>query len=388
MGQNAEILFQITEDQLETGLRGMPIGYCTTSYVDPISGLHYRGHPISHFINAKPEEVIFLLLTQGGRLKMSLPDFVKQLRRRSGLSQKTIDAVMALPRVGHPMKLFTTAILLLGMHEGQGDLFEDALNLIAKLPDLTALVINYHAYGEGITPPTDEKIGYVSRFVEMLKLPSEVDRAHLDEVMRLFYILHEDHGGGNLSTFVGKAVASGREDLYGSIASSMLALAGPRHGRANQECLEFTNQLMAELGDNATVEGVKTALEERLARGQVIYGFGHAVLRAEDSRATILYDLLEKQYKDQPIARMALLLRQAGTEVLKKNPKVQNPYPNVDAASGPLLVAAGYAYPEYYTLLFGFSRISGITAQILYETLFARAGKGVPIYRPEYIYID
>lgn len=387
MTMNSPILFQITQDGLETGLRGMPIGYCTTSHVDPMAGLHYRGHPISHFISAKPEEVLYMLFTQGGRVKMGLADFVKEMRRRAGLSPQTVASVMALPRSGHPMALYSAAVLLLGMHEGQGDLMEDALNLIAKIPDLTALVINYHAHGEGIVP-SDEKMGYVERFCHLLTLDPQVNRSAFGEVMRLFYILHEDHGGGNLSTFVGKAVASGREDIYGSIAAALLALAGPRHGRANQECLEFTQQLLAELGENATMAQVEEALEQKIAQNKVIFGFGHAVLRAEDSRATILFDLLEKEYGEHPIAKMALLLRKAGTAVLKRNPKIQNPYPNVDAASGPLLVAAGYPYSEYYTLLFGFSRISGITSQIVYETLFARGGKGVPIYRPEYLYID
>lgn len=382
-----EVLFQITSDQLETGLRGMPIGYCTTSFVDPIKGLHYRGHPLSHFLGAKPEEVMYLLFSQGGRVKMGLAEFVEKLQQKAKLSQATIDSILALPRQGHPMKLFVTAILILGMQESQGDYFEDALNLIAKLPALTALVINHHMHGN-VTEFTQKEGNYIQRFTEALDLSSEIDRKAFEEAITLFYILHMDHGGGNLSTFVGKAVASGREDMYGSIASAMLALAGPRHGRANQECLEFVGRLLSELGQDVSLEVLKDYLEKELTAGKVIYGFGHAVLRAEDSRAQIIFDLLKKQYSEDPIAKMALLLREAGTAVLKKNPKVQNPYPNVDCASGALLMAAGYRYPEYYTLLFGFSRSMGIVAQILYETVFARNGKGVPIYRPEYFYID
>jgi len=83
---------------------------------------------------------------------------------------------------------------------------------------------------------------------------------------------------------------------------------------------------------------------------------------------------------------MAMLLREAGPKVLKENPKVSNPYPNVDAISGALLTAAGFSFPEYYTVMFGMSRIVGIAIQIVYERCEAREGKGVAIYRPKYFY--
>ena len=69
----------------------------------------------------------------------------------------------------------------------------------------------------------------------------EADR--MNRVLRFFFILHMDHGGGNLSTFSGKAVASGRASIYASISSAMSALSGPLHGRANQSCLEFVKRI-------------------------------------------------------------------------------------------------------------------------------------------------
>ncbi|MDB6081234.1 MAG: gltA [Chlamydiia bacterium] len=55
------ILFEITKEDLETGLRGYPVGYCTTSYVEPTKGLFYVGKPIDELAKREPEEVIFLL---------------------------------------------------------------------------------------------------------------------------------------------------------------------------------------------------------------------------------------------------------------------------------------------------------------------------------------
>jgi len=253
------------------------------------------------------------------------------------------------------------------------------LKLIATLPEVAAHVINGHR-GEK-TPASRPELGYMENFAQMIHAEGE-----LPAVLRLFNVLHYDHGGGNLSAFVGKAVASGLEDLEGSIAAAMNALAGPRHGRANQECLAFTQEVVASLGKNLTEEGVEQFVRGKLERKELIYGFGHAVLRVEDPRATVLYEMAEKLFPEHPLVKAALLLRTAGTKVLKENPKISNPYPNVDAISGVLLTAAGFPHPEYYTVLFGLARSVGIAIQIVYERCEARGGKGTPIIRPKYLF--
>ena len=282
------------------------------------------------------------------------------------------------------MKLFSIALLMLGMFEASGDYREDCLNLIAKIPHLTAAVINHHA-GWAATPDPDPNLEYMENFTHMLRVP-HANAQELTRAFKLFNVLHYDHGGGNLSTFVGKAVASGLEDMYGSVASAMCALAGPRHGRANQECLEFVRLTLEQVGESATEEDVEQFIRKRLANNQLVFGFGHAVLRVEDPRATVQYDFVKKYYPEHPLVKMALLLRKAGSKVLAENPKISDPHPNVDAISGTLLTVSGFAYPEYYTILFGLSRIVGISIQIVYERLEARGGKGTPIVRPKYLF--
>ncbi len=380
---NKKILFEITEDHLETGMRGFPVGYCVTSTVDPKKGLFYINNPIDTLANWEPEEVIYLLFHGKEGTDKQVEDFKKDLDRRSTCSEETLDAITKLPRKGHPMALFSAALLILGMEELKNDYREDCLNLIAKLPQLTATVINYHA-GWGKTPPSRPELGYMENFSHMLQVPNKSDA--LTHVLKLFNILHYDHGGGNLSAFVGKAVASGLADLYGSISSAMNALAGPRHGRANQECLHFVERMISLCGEEATEAQVEQAIRDLLERKELIYGFGHAVLRVEDPRATVQYDLAKKLYPTHPLVKMAFLIRTAGTKVLKENPKVACPYPNVDAISGTLLTAAGFPYPDYYTVLFGLSRAVGIAIQIIYERNEARSGKGTPIIRPKYLF--
>ncbi len=379
-----EVLFQITPDKLDTGLRGFPVGYCPTSFVDAQKGLFYVGRPLSEISYQEPAQVIYLLYHGKEGTPGEVAQFASVLKARAQCSKETVQAIRALPKKGHPMKLFSSAILLLGMLEGTGDYREDCLNLIAKLPHLTATVINHHA-GWGETPGPRPELDYMENFAQMLRIP-QVHLPELTPVLKLFNVLHYDHGGGNLSTFVGKAVASGLEDMYGSIAAAMCALAGPRHGRANQDCLEFVRDVLQEVGESATAADVEALIRKRLASNQLVFGFGHAVLRVEDPRATAQYDYVKKHYPDHPLVKIALLLRTEGPKVLQENPKISSPYPNVDAISGTLLTAAGFAYPEYYTVLFGLSRSVGIAIQIVYERLEARGGKGTPIVRPKYLY--
>ena len=315
---------------------------------------------------------------------MQVGDFYNDLVARGPLGPELVAQIRKLPRDAHPMRLLSVALLLMGAHEGKGDYREDCLTVMAKMPQLVAEVINYHA-GWGETSAPKPELGYMESFTHMLNVP-DANKERLGEVFRLFNVLHYDHGGGNLSAFTGKTIASGLEDLYGSLGGAMCALAGPRHGRANQDCLAFVEEVHAQLGDSATEEQVEKLIRDRLAGKQLVFGFGHAVLRVEDPRATIFYETAQRLFPDHPLVKVALLLRTAGPRVLKENPKISNPYPNVDAMSGTLLTAAGFPYPDYFTVLFGLARVVGIAIQIVYERAEARGGKGTPIVRPKYLF--
>lgn len=380
----AEVLMEITTENLETGMRGYPVGYCTTSSVDPLKGLFYKGRPVAELANQTAEQIMYLLFYGKEGERPELRNFIADLGRQSSCPREVLDTIRELPTEAHPMKLFTSALLILGMLKGKTDYREAALDVIAKIPEITATVINHHAGWGGIRPSNPE-LGYIENFVNMLNVP-KANSDHLIEVFRLFNILHYDHGGGNLSAFVGKAIASGLEDLYGSLAGAMAALAGPRHGRANQDSLAFVDGVLDEVGADATSADVETVVRRRLNNGELIFGFGHAVLRVEDPRATLLYEVAQSQYPDYPRVKIARLLREVGPKILKENPKISNPYPNVDAISGTLLSAAGFPYPQYYTVLFGMARVVGIGRQIVYERLEARDGRGTPIVRPKYLY--
>ena len=374
MSDPSEVLFEITRKHLNSGLRGYPVGTCWTSKVDPNAGVSYVGYPIADLAYLDPESVVYLLHRKRIPNDEELTAFKADLASRATLDPQVLDLLAALPRDGHPMEWLCAGLLYLGMTGRTGDYAEDALNLVARSPELVAAIFRLRSgWGEPI--PSRPELSLVENFVQMLGIPGG-DTERLTRLMRTFYVLHMDHGGGNLSTFTGKAVASGLGDMYTSMAAAMGGLSGPRHGRANQDCLNFVRKV-----DSADPADVERFLRDALANKELIYGFGHAVLRAEDPRATIQYDLGEQICGDDPLFRTAATMREVAVRVLLENPKISNPYPNVDAVSGTLLNASGFTDSDYYTVLFGLSRVVGISAQIVDERLNMRNGKGIPIYR-------
>jgi citrate synthase len=374
-----ESLLELTTAHLNIGMRGVPVGTCRTSFVTPTEGVHYCGYPISELAMMSPEDIIYLLFNKElPNLEQSV-EFREDLQSRGELPSGVEEVLATLPREGHPMDWLSIGIHTLGMLGGVDDWKEDALNLVARMPRLMGLIFRYREGRTANIPNDDMTLPLVGRFTNTLDLEN-VDKAVMNRVLSTYLVLHMDHGGGNLSTFTGKAVASGHATVYSSMAGAMNALSGPLHGRANQSCFEFVKSIGT--SDPAEVE--------RFVRGELeakrpVFGFGHAVLRAEDPRATAQFALGEEICPDDEYFRIIRVLRQIAPMVLSENPKISNPNANVDIASGALLNYVGLQDPEYYTTFFGWARVAGIGAQIVDERTVMRNGKGIPIYRPKYI---
>ena len=375
-----EELFTITTKHLNSGMRGIPVGTCQTSYVDPLEGVHYVGYPVGDLANMEEEDVIFLLLHKHLPSPEESITFRKELAHRA--EEMPTGALRVLesltPGSGHPMDWLSIGIMALGAAETTGDVRIDSMNLIARMPELMARIFLLRGGIKESLRPRKPELGLVENFVHMLGKDGE-EAEKMTRVIKFFFILHMDHGGGNLSTFSGKAVASGRASVYASLASAMNALSGPLHGRANQSCLEFVQRIGT--SDHSEIEKF---VRSELAARRPIYGFGHGVLRAEDPRARLLIELGQQVCPDDENFKIAKALREVVPEILKEIPKISNPYPNVDLASGSLLHSVGFRKPDYYTTFFGWARVAGICAQIMDERK-SRDGRGTPIYRPKYI---
>lgn len=373
-----DVLLELTDKHLNIGLRGVPVGTCRTSFVTPTEGVHYCGYPIRELASFEPEDIIYLLMNKELPNSSQSQEIRKDLASRAKIPGDLESVLRTLPKFGHPMDWLSVGIHTLGMFDTTDDWKEDALNLIARMPRLMGLIFRIREGRDSNIPEDDTSLSIVDRFINTLGLEN-IDQDVMKRVISTYLVLHMDHGGGNLSTFTGKAVASGKATVYSSIAGAMNALSGPLHGRANQSCLEF----VLKIGTSDTDE-VEAFVRAELDAGRPIFGFGHAVLRVEDPRATVQFELGEKICPNDENFKIIRTLRDVAPRVLGENPKISNPNANVDIASGALLHHVGLTDPTYYTTFFGWARVAGIGAQIVDERSVFRGGKGVPIYRPKY----
>jgi citrate synthase len=200
-----------------------------------------------------------------------------------------------------------------------------------------------------------------------------------DDVSRMHFILHSDHESGNVSAHAGHLVASSLSDIYLSISSMINGLAGPLHGLANQEVLRWLHDLHLKLGEKEpSEEEMKKFVWDTLKSGQVIPGFGHAVLRITDPRYMIQRDFALKHMADDLIFKYVDLLYKVVPPILREQGKAKNPWPNVDAHSGAIQWHYGVKEYDFYTVLFGIGRSIGICANIIWDRAL-----NYPLERPK-----
>jgi len=375
---NEKVLCEVTENHLNTGLRGIPVGTCRTSFVTPTEGVHYCGYPIKELVDFSPEDIIYLLFNKELPTAEQSSDFKADLAARGNVPSGLENVLQTLPKDGHPMDWLSVGIQTLGMLDTSGNWRDDALNLIARMPRLMGLIFRYREGRNTDIAADDTSKSLVQRFVDTVGVDEHL-RAKMERVVSTYLVLHMDHGGGNLSTFTGKSIASGKATVYSAIAGAMNALSGPLHGRANQSCLEFVLKI-----GTSDEDEVEKFVRNELKEGRPVFGFGHAVLSVEDPRATAQFAIGEEICPDDENFKIIRTLRKVAPMVLSENEKIRNPNANVDIASGALLYHVGLTDPTYYTTFFGWARVAGIGAQIVDERTVLRSGKGVPIYRPKY----
>jgi citrate synthase len=205
-----------------------------------------------------------------------------------------------------------------------------------------------------------------------------------DDVARLYFILHSDHESGNVSAHVGHLVGSALSDVYYAISAMIDGLAGPLHGLANQEVLRWIQGVMDQMGGKIpSEEEMKKFVWDTLNSGQVIPGFGHAVLRKTDPRYMAQREFCLKYLPDDPIFKYVDLLYKVVPPILEEQGKAKNPWPNVDAQSGVIQWYFELKEYDFYTVLFGIGRALGVCSNIIWDRAL-----GYPIERPKSLTTD
>lgn len=385
---------QVTIDQLVRGMRGMKALVTETSKLDPFKGITFRGLSIPEcqsrlhgkYREPMPESMYWLLLTGDVPTFDQVEELRSDLAARASLPQHTIDLLNTLPKTLHPMAQLSIGVLSLGADseymkaydagakksEYWVSTLEDSLNLVARLPAIAATIYN-NVYKDSITHAPDPNLDLSENFGRMLGYTDN----NFFELMRLYLTIHCDHEGGNVSSHSTHLVGSALSDVYKSFSAGLNGLAGPLHGLANQECLKWLMDMWKVVGDDATEQGIEVYVKEYLKSGQVVPGYGHAVLRVTDPRFLVQMEFAKKSINDCPLCKIVATCYKVVPRVLKEHGKAQNPYPNVDAHSGALLYYYGLREFEYYTVLFGVSRALGCSASLVWDRALM-----LPIERP------
>ena len=389
-----EKISDVTVAQAFSGLRGIKAFVCDTSSVSADKGLIIRGIPLLEITHILPEEVFFLLLT--GRLpnKDELAGLKKDFSSHLEVPDYVWKVLSEMPDDAHPMTLFNTGILAMqnesvfrkkyddGMPKTEfwEAILEDGIRLLAKLPTLGAGIYRMR-FNKGDRIAPDPNQDWSGNFVHMIGLPDDTGDFH--KLMQLYFMLHCDHEGGNVSAFASHTVASALSDPYYAVTAGLNGLAGPLHGLANQECLKFVLSVRDEFGGVPSEEELKKYCWERLNNGRVIPGYGHAVLRCPDPRFTAFIKFGQEHIKDDDVFSIVDRLFNVVPDVLQEQGKAKNPWPNVDAASGSLLYYYGLREFNFYTVLFSISRTMGMISQMVWERAL-----GIPITRPKSVTTD
>lgn len=382
-------LSEVTLETLYGGLRGVKGLVCDTSSVPPDKGLLIRGIPIGDLADRLPEEIWWLLLLG----ELPSPDELSDLRRdwtsRASVPDYVLKVLEAMPAGSHPMAMFSTAILVMerestfharydaGMRKEEywDAAFDDATNLLAKLPEIGAWIYRKR-FDKGPPIPSVPGRDWAASFAHMTGLPDP--NGEWSKLMRLYFTLHCDHEGGNVSAFTAHTVGSALSDLYYALSAGLNGLAGPLHGLANQECLGWILDTNTKLGGVPTEEQLARYAQETLDAGRVVPGYGHAVLRVVDPRFTALHAFGARYCPEDPAYKTMARVFKVVPEVLKHVQKIKDPWPNVDAASGALLYHYGMKEFPFYTVLFSISRAIGISAQYVLDRAITS-----PIVRPK-----
>ena len=138
-------------------------------------------------------------------------------------------------------------------------------------------------------------------------------------------------------------------------------------------------KFMEKLGkDDPTEEDIRQALWDTLNSGQVIPGYGHAVLRKTDPRYTSQREFCLKHLPDYPLFKVISTIYKVAPDVLMEHGKAKNPWPNVDAQSGVIQWYFGLTEWDFYTVLFGIGRAIGVLTNITWDRAL-----GYPLERPK-----
>ncbi|HTL67767.1 MAG TPA: 2-methylcitrate synthase [Lacunisphaera sp.] len=267
-------------------LSGVPAGNTTICTVGQSGNdLHYRGYDIADLAaQATFEEVAHLLVHERLPNRAELEAYRAKLIRLRGLPRSLRSVLEEIPAAAHPMDVLRTGCSVLGHLEPERvpptsaeGAREIADRLLATFPSMLAYWHHFATAGRRIeTETADDSLA--AHFLHLLH-QQPAPAAHVRALDRSL-ILYAEHEF-NASTFTARVIAGTGSDIYSCVTGAIGALRGPKHGGANEVALEIQQRYPAP-------DAAEADIRARVARKEIVIGFGHPVYTVSDPRNAII----------------------------------------------------------------------------------------------------
>ncbi len=322
--------------------------------------LHYRGYDIIELAKMSTfEEVAYLLVHGELPTSSAITDYKKKLKSLRGLPAQVKTVLEMIPAAAHPMDVLRTGCSVLGnvLPEKENQNIPGAKDIIDRLISCFGSMLLYWWHfsqnGRRIEVETDDET-VAAHFLHLLHgtKPSALHEKALDQSL-ILYAEHEF----TASTFTARVIAGTLSDVYSAITGAIGALRGPKHGGANEAAHEIQRRY-------GSPDEAETDIMARVARKEIIIGFGHPVYTVSDPRNQTIKSIAKGLCEDGD--NMNLFNVADRIETVMKREK--NMFANLDWYSAVTYHMLGVP-TSLFTPIFVLSRTTGWGAHIIEQRL-------------------